>query len=74
MMAIKKAKQQNSQKSSIASFYIDTNAQQISPVNSLNAVGILLFCGIQKRSDLFRLYNPESIITGLALWYLQTEI
>jgi len=46
------------------------------PVNSLNAVGTLLFSVIQKTSDFCRLYSPGSMITGFALWYLwiQTHI
>lgn len=40
------------------------------PVKSLNAVGTLLFSVTQYTSHFFVLYNPGSIITGLALWNL----
>lgn len=43
------------------------------PVNNLYAVGMLRFSETQYTSDLWRLYKPGSIITGLALWYLKDQ-
>ena len=47
------------------------NKQKISPVNSLYADGTLLCSETQNTPDLWKLYRPGSIITGLALWYLR---
>lgn len=45
-------------------------ARICTPVKSLNADGTLLFCVTQNTSAFFVMYNPGSIITGLALWNL----
>ena len=47
------------------------NKQKTSPVNSLYADGTLLCSETQNTPDLCKLYRPRSIITGLALLYLQ---
>lgn len=47
--------------------FVKSKVQNLIPVNSLNAVGTLLLCVIQKTSAFFVIYNPGSIITGFAL-------
>ena len=47
------------------------NKQKSSPVNTLYADGTLLYSETQNAPDLCKLYRPRSIITDVALSYLQ---
>jgi hypothetical protein len=44
------------------------------PVNNLKASGMPRFSEAQNMSDFFDMYNPGSMMMGLARWYLPKNV